>query len=151
MTAESSPIDVGNPFFQNSEDISKLIRHTITNCVRDIDGCGALVDGGLHDLAEVIQIAAACILSRKFDVIAQRFCQTNRLSSLLQNLLSSTLQLVLKMNVRSGNKGVNPWPVRILQGFPGPANVQLYSTRQARDGHGSNLLGNLSYGFKVSV
>ena len=83
MTAESSPMDVGNLFLQNSEDVSKFVWHTITYGVRNIDGRGAFIDGNLYDLAKVIQIAAACILGGKLNVIAQRFGQTNRSGSLL--------------------------------------------------------------------
>ena len=69
----------------------------------------------------------------------------------LQDFLARLVQLVLKMNVGGGEKGVDARPRGILQRFPGAVDVKLIGPRQRGDDGPPDFRRDGLDGFKVAV
>src|SRR5260221_565725 len=93
-------------------------------------------------LAEKIRIGTGRILGRKFNILTQRFSEADRLARLLQTLLPRDAQLVLKMNIGSGQNHMNTRPRRALQGFPRALDVEMTRARECSNNGPPHHLGN---------
>src|SRR3972149_4958021 len=71
-------------------------------------------------------------------------------SGMLMVVAPAHLQLVLHVDVRGGDEGMDPGPLRVLQGLPGPVDVLVPGAAQAgnRDPL-PNILGDDLDGFEV--
>ena len=101
-------------------------------------------------LIQEFVVGAGGVLGRKLHVRAQRFGQAHRIARLLQALLPRNLELVLQMNVGSGQEHMNAGPGGVLKRLPGALDVGSAGAGQAGDDGPPDGGGNRLHGGKVA-
>src|SRR5262249_54027276 len=118
--------------------------------IRNIDCYSSFANGRFHDLTEVVQVTAPRVFGGKLNVLTERSGETYSFGCLLEHLLATPLEFVLKMDIGGCYKSMNAWFGGMVESFPGPANVQLGGASQGGYRNASNFLGYLPHRFKVA-
>ena len=151
VDAEDGPVDVGGVGAHVGDQVGKFLGDGIADRVGQIDGRRAGVDGGLEDFAEVVAVAPRPVFGGEFHVVRIRLGVFHRGDGVCQNLLAGFLQLVLQVDVRGGDEGVDPRFGGMADGLPGPVDIRLGCPRQAGDLGLFQCAGNLGDRFEISL
>ena len=84
-------------------------------------------------LDKIIAVGAAGVLGRELDVGAERRGESDRRADLLEYLFARLAELVLQVDVRGGQEGVDAGALGALESFPGALDIKLARSRQRRD------------------
>src|SRR5436305_15322030 len=106
MCRDDDTLYAPHPFANITNQVAELQWNRITNGVRNVQRGRAGLNDRLEHLEEKFRFSAGRVFRRKFDILAKRARQTDRLSSLFKALLARNAQLVLQMNVRCRQKYV---------------------------------------------
>ena len=124
---------------------------TIADGVRQVQHRRARFHCGVAALNEIVAIGAARILRREFHVLAFGLGVRHGPTDHLQNLFTRLVQLVLKMNVRRRQKGVDARPLGSGQSFPGAVNVQFIGAGECGNDRPAHFRGNGLDCFEVAL
>ena len=128
--------DVFNPLrvlTQVTDTLCVFLRHHIADRVRDVDRRRARLDCGLDHAAEEVQIRAGCILSGKLHITAVLLCVSNVVCNRLDDLVRRHLKLILHMQRRSGQEGMNAGGFRTADRVPRSIDILFHTARQRAD------------------
>ena len=129
----------------------ELLGHGIADRIGDIDGAGARLDRALDGAAEEIMLAARAVLARPFDVVAEIARVADAVDHRLMHRLGLHLQLVLHVQRRGRDEGVDARPGGVLHRFPAAVDVAPAGARQAADGRVLDQLGDLAHRLEIAV
>ncbi len=124
-------VDVGDALHEGANPLPILPRHGVSHRIRNVDGRRPRLDGRVDHLTEKIRIRPAGIFTRELHIVRVPAGPPHGPDRRLHHLLPAHLQLVLHVDVRGGDEGVDPGPLRVLQGLPGPVDVLLPGAAQA--------------------
>ncbi|MNH12143.1 hypothetical protein D3C79_716780 [compost metagenome] len=126
-------IDVRHPVEQGLDDAGELSRHRVADGIRDVDGAGTGLDGGLDHAAQVVDGGASRILAGELHVVGVAAGMLDRADAHLQHILEALLELALHVDGGGGDKGMDAEGFRDLQGFAGGIYVLGQGTGQGAD------------------
>ena len=112
---------------------AELVRHRVTDGVRDVERGGAGLDDGGEHLVEKFRVAAAGVLRRELDIRAQRARIGDHLDGLGGHLLARHAELVLEVEVAGREEGVDARVLGALHALPGGIDVVLGAARETAD------------------
>ncbi len=118
--------DIPEAFYlveQIGDQRTELIGQRIPHGVRNVDRRGSCGDDRFNDFTEVIPVRPRGIHGREFDVGRVAPGMGYGGPGLFQNLGPRLFQLILQVNVRRGQEGMNARVGRLLDGLPGPVNI----------------------------
>ncbi len=116
-----------------ADQLAVLLRHGVADGVGDVERGRAGLDGHGQHLVEEAGIAAAGVLGAELDVGAQSAGIAHHLAHPLHHLLRRHLELVLHVDGRSGQEGVDARAVGALDRLPGGVDVVVVGAGQAGD------------------
>ncbi len=116
-------VDVGHPVEQGVDDAGEFGRHRVADGIRNIDGAGARLDGGLHHAAEVIDGGAARILAGELHIVGVAQRMLDGAGAHLKHILEALFQLALDMDGGGGDEGVDAKGVGNPQGLTGGIDI----------------------------
>ena len=100
-------VAIGNALTQRFDEVAVQLRNCVAHRIGHVDGGCALGDDCLQHTAQKIWLAAVTVLRAELDVGHQIAGKAYRLLGLLQHLLRSHAQLLLHVQRRRGDEGVN--------------------------------------------
>ena len=109
------------------------MRHRVSNGIGYVDGRRTLSDSGIEDLYQVVEIAARCIFGRELDVLTEVTGDPDGVDRLLEDLRVRLPKLMLQVDVRGGNEGVDSGLASPLDRLPRTFNVLAVGARERRD------------------
>lgn len=110
-----------------------LLRHVVANRIGNVQRRRAGLDDLAQDVAEELGVGAAGVLGRELDFVDERTRQLDGLDGAADTLLAIDLELVLQVQVRRGQEGMDTAARRGLQGLCGALDVVGRSTRKTAD------------------
>ena len=144
VDADHGLVDVRHALAERADDVAHVGGRGVADGVGDVDRGGAGVDGRLDHLAEEVGLGAGGVLGRELDVGAVAGGPAHARHGLLDDLLLGHLQLELAMDGAGGQEDVDPRPLGVLDGLPGPVDVVLAAAGQAADDRPADVLGDLA-------
>ena len=123
----------------------------IADRIWHVDGPGPRLDHRLEDTAQKIDFRTPGILRGKLDVVRKLPRPTNGLDGLLDDLVGRHAQLLLHMDGRSGNKGVDTPGFGRPDRLASPIDVVLVGSRQGTDGRILDGLGDGMNGIEIAL
>ena len=130
---------------------AELRRDRISRGVGDIEGYGPCPDYLAENLHEKIPITARGVFRRKFDIVDMFLGVTHRPNRSVQNFVAGHPEFVLHMNIRSGDKDMNPRMLGLLYRLQSPFNVSFLSPGKAHHRRPLDLFGDTLYGGKIPL
>ena len=127
-------VGVGDTLAQGADELAVELGHAIADGVRHVDRRGAFPDDRLDHLAEEVHVRAIAVFGGELDVGHQIACKPHRQLGLLQHLLRRHAQLLLHVQRRGGNEGVDARGRCTAQGLGGARNVAVVGACQRTHG-----------------
>ena len=90
-------------------------------------------DRGLTDLGGELDVRAGRVHRRELDVIDVALGMRDRRPRLAEHVFTSGAELVLDVDVRRRDEGMDPRPWRVLDGVPNSVDVRHMRPREAGD------------------
>ena len=151
MHRENCLVSVRNPIHDLPDGLAKLLRYRVADGVGNIDGTGASIDRGFNDPAQKVQLRTAGIFAGKLHVTDMIACPFYRPYRLLDDFVRAHLELVLHVNGRGGNKGMNAALLRRLDGFGCTIDIFVERPRQAAHRRFGNRLSDRFYRLEIAL
>ena len=148
---DSDVLDSLHAAANGCDQVAEFRRHGEADGIRNIERSGASFDHGFEHLAEKFGIGARGIFRRKFDVIAKRLGEANGIAGLRQALIARDAQLVLQVNVGSGEEDVDARAGSVFQSFPGALDIGAAGAGQSGDDGPADDIGDGLHGFEIAV
>ena len=101
-------VQSGDELVEAAQERRVLVRHRVADGVGDVDRRRALVDRDLADLGGELEVGARRVHRRELDVLAVLAGVRDGRARLPLDVLARGLQLVLDVDVRGGDEGVDP-------------------------------------------
>ena len=143
-------VDARHVFVQKPDFGAVLFRQAVASGIGDVEDGGPGLDGRLADAGQEGIVGAAGIFGVKFHVFHKGLGQLDGRDGAGQHVLPSGAELVLNVNIRSANAGVNARVAGQAQGVGGHANVIFHGPRKAADGSVLGLGGDGLHGGKIA-
>ncbi|OPY66384.1 MAG: hypothetical protein A4E57_02823 [Syntrophorhabdaceae bacterium PtaU1.Bin034] len=150
VDTDNGPGNIRYMIHDVADQRTELIRDRIADRVRHVYGSRSCIDRHLKDTAKVVPIASRCIHRRELNVVRVASCPLHRLLGDLQNFIPVFPKLVLQMDIRRGDEGMDAWFHCVLNGFPRPVDIFEIGPGKTRDLALSHDLGDLPDRFKVA-
>jgi len=83
---------------QLADEFAELLRDVVADGVRDVDGAGAGVDGGLEDMAQEVEVGAPGVFRRELDIVGELARLLHRGHRALDDLRRLHAQLLAHVN-----------------------------------------------------
>ena len=109
------------------------MRHRVPDGVGDVDRGRALVDRDLQHLGRELDVGAGRVHRRELDVVTQRPRVRDRRARHALDVLTRVLHLVLDVDVRGRDEGVDARAFGVLERSPGGVDVTGESACEPRD------------------
>ncbi len=129
------PLCAGHALAQHGDDVYEFIRHRVAHRVGDVDGGRAGLDRGLHDAAQIVGFGPRRVHGRPFDIVDEIARAGDGGGHRLVNLIGVHIELVLPVQRRGSDEGVDAAALRIADGFAGAVDVVGMGAGEAGD-HG---------------
>ena len=131
MAVDRDPrlVDVGNAIEQHPDQGRELVRHRVADCVGNVDGGGAAVDGGLDAPAHEVVLGARAVLARPLHVVRVVPGERHAVRDRLVHLVGFHLELMFHVQRAGRDESVDAWTLAPLSG---PRRSARYSARVAR-------------------
>ena len=149
MHRDDRLLDVLHLFADVGDQLSVFRGGGVPYGVRDVDRGGSGVNGRLDDPGQVIPIRTGGVLGGELHILRVPFGMGHGAAGFLQNLFPALSQLVFQMNVRGGDKDMDPRRPGVFQGFPGCIDIARGRSRKAGNLRAPDLLGDLLYGLEI--
>ena len=150
VNREDRLVGVGDALDQLTNGVAVFVRHRIAHGIGDVDGAGTGVDHLLDDAAHEIQLGAAGIFQRELHVADQIARPLDRTHGVFHHLIRLHLQLVLHVDRRGRNKGMDTTGGGIFQRFTGTVDIGIQGSGQGADGALLDGIGNRFNRFEVT-
>ena len=134
VDADGDPLDAGDMLPQVADELSVLVGNRVAHGVRHVEHRGPRRDRHGEDLHQIGPIAPRGVLGREFHVLAEGLGQRDPVPDHLQRLGPGLLELVLQVDIRGSQEGVDPGMGGLLKGLPGPFDVAGDGPAEGRDG-----------------
>src|SRR6267142_60038 len=142
--------DDGEFFDQVRENLAVAFGRGVADGVGEIDRRGAGLDGGLGDLFQEIELGAAGIFGREFDVAGVGQGLLNRLDADADDFFLALAELEIAVDFGGGAEDVNAGALGALDGFAGAFDVFGRTAGQAAADGGFQFSSNRLNGFEVA-
>src|SRR2546428_13212802 len=139
MGTDRDPIRILEPLPECANQLPVFRRSLITDSVRYIHNCCTRIDYGIEYRAEVIDLGATGIFSRKLHFIAKRSRSLDGFDRNVKGLTTRLVEFVLEVNVACRKEGVDARASRLLQGLPAAVNIGGGRSGEPGDGDTSGL------------
>lgn len=110
-----------------------LLGHVVTDSVGDVEGCGAGLDDGREDRAQKVLVTPSCILGRELDIGDEGPCEGYCCDGTLHALIAGDFELVLEVNVGSGEEGVDAFVGCVCDCIVAALDIGRYGTGKTGD------------------
>ncbi len=144
-------VAVRNTLAQILDEIAVQLRDGVSHGVGHVDCRGTLVDGGLQHPAQEVHIATVAILRAELHVLYQVACKTYGQLCLLEHLIGAHAQLLLHVQRRGCNEGMDARAIGTFERFRRARDVPVVCTRERADCRVLYGSGNRLHGFEVTV
>ena len=151
MRREDGLIRVRHALAQHLDHLVELLRHGVADGVGHVDRGSAGLDRGLHAAAQEIRLGARCVHRRPFHIVGMRAGPRHRGDHDLEHLLRAHLQLILPVDRRGADEGVDAAPLGMAHRFARPVDVLRIAARQAAHDRVLHQLRNLRDGLEIAV
>jgi hypothetical protein len=133
MNREDCLVGIDHPLAQGLDQCTELMRDVVAHGVRDVDRARTRIDRRLQDPAQEVDLRAPRVFRRELHVvrIAQR--PTHRRDRLLQDLVGGHVELLLHMDRRGRDEGVDAPGVGPGQRLPSAVDVLVERPGQCAD------------------
>mmetsp|Transcript_19240 Transcript_19240/g.48878 ORF Transcript_19240/g.48878 Transcript_19240/m.48878 type:complete len:245 (-) Transcript_19240:144-878(-) len=121
---------------QGPDHVAVLLWGVVPDRVGDVEGGCPCVNDCSQDLQQEGPVAASGILRAELHIVAQAPCEFDRRHSTLDALSPINLQLVLQVNVRSCQEGMDSMSGSVLHGFISTLDVIWNCSCKTTDHHG---------------
>ncbi len=148
---EHDPVSAGDAFAQHGDDVVEFIGDCVAHRVGDVDRRCPGLDGGFHAAAEEIGLGARRVHRRPFHIVGMAARAGDGSDDGFVNLLRAHLQLILPMQRRGADEGMNAPPFRVLQRLAGPVDILRIRACQAADHRVLHELRDLGDGIEIAV
>src|SRR6266566_417087 len=128
-------------FSHGPDELRKFIGESVSDRIRHVEYRGACFNGDAENFAQIVYVAAGCVFGGKLDFVSEVSRQAHGLAGHLDYFGARLFQLVLQMNVGSGNEGMNARARSVAQSFGGAPNIRLGSSTQCGYSHVAALSG----------
>ncbi len=119
-------------FSKQPDQLEKLFRGGIAHGVGDVESCSTRLDGMAEYINQEFPVRPTGILGAELHVAAQRSGVGNHLAGSVDHGRSSHPQLMLEMEIRGCDEGVNSRLGCPFYGLPGGVNVFWVGTCETR-------------------
>src|SRR2546425_10580408 len=123
MGTDRDPIRILEPLPEGANQLPVFRRSLITDSVRYVHNCCTRIDYRIEYRAEVIDLGAAGIFSRKLHLIAKLSRALNGFDRNVECLTARLVEFVFEVNVACRKKGVDARASRVLQCLPAAVNI----------------------------
>ena len=147
---EDRLVGARHAFDDGLEHAEMLFGHRIADCIGQVDGSGAGLDGRLDAALEKLDGRAGGVHGRPFDIVDQIARLSYRAGDDLDDLVLGLLHLVGQMDRRGGDKGVDAALLGVTHGFAGAIDIGADGTSQASDAGALDMLGDGDHGLEVT-
>ncbi|MNS97555.1 hypothetical protein D3C72_1318920 [compost metagenome] len=144
-------VAVGNALAQHLDEVAVQLRNGVADGVGHVDGGGALVDHGLEHAAQEVGVAAVAVFGAELDVGDLVAREAHGQLGLLMHLVGRHAQLLLHVQRRGRDEGVDAPTRRALQGLGRARDVAVVGTRQAAHRRVLDRVGDGLHGLEVAV
>src|SRR5215211_334244 len=148
---EGDPSEVRYPLLQLAQEGRELGRRRVADGVGDVDDVGPGLDSRGHHLGKVPDVRTGGVHRRELHVLAEALRETHCLSSPLQYVLAVRAHLVLDVQIRGSDEGVDARPRGPLHSLPGALYVLLVDAGEPRYGGTLDLGGDAAHGLEVAL
>jgi hypothetical protein len=142
-------VHVGHPFPNAPDELAELRGDGVAHRVGDVDRGGPGPDDLLDQAAEEGQLAAAGVLGGELHLVGPLAGEAHRPHGHLHHLVGILLELVLHVDRRAGQEGVDAAPLGRLEGLGRRLQVLLHAAGQRGDGRALDLLGDQPAGLEL--
>ena len=126
-------LDVVHVLADAADEPSELLRGGIAHSIGNVDSRRARHDHGLQHFVQVLRIRPRRVHGRELHVLHIATRARHHLHGALQGFLSGQPELVLEVDVRRRDEGMDADLGRALQGFPGAVDVLRARAGKATD------------------
>ncbi len=123
VDADHGSVDIGYLLEEGRDKIMKFEGGGVAHCVGDINRRRSGGDSCLDNAAEKVMVAAKGILGGEFDIGEVTAGVLHRRRCRLKNLFAAQAQLMLKVDIRGGDEGVNPRRFGLPDRLPGAVDI----------------------------
>ena len=132
---------VGDVLVEPGQERRVLVGHGVADGVGDVDRRRALVDRDLHHLGGELDVRPGRVHRRELDVLDERARVGHGRPRALLDVGARGLELVLDVDVRRRDEGVDPRSLGVAYRLGGTLDVGRLSPRQAGDHRALHLAG----------
>ena len=143
-------MQIGDELVEPAQEVRVLVGDRVPDGVGDVDRRRPLIDRDLADLGRELELGSRGIHGRELDVVRVLLGVRHRGSRLALDVLSGGLQLVLDMDVRGRDEGVDPRPGGVADRTPGGVDVGHVGPGQAGDHRAFDRPGNGLHGLEIA-
>ena len=148
--AENGLVAVGRVLDDVLDEGREFVRLGIAHGIGQVDGGRPGLDGRLHHPAEEILVRTGGVLGGEFHVVGIARAATHPGLDHLEHHLRLLAQLVLHVQGRRGEEGVDARTPGHLDGLPAAVDVVVHATGQTGDLDVARLLGDAAHGLEVA-
>ncbi len=145
MHRNHGPVDIWSVGLYVGDKAREFLRNRVANGIRDVDDRRARIDRRRENPAEEIRLAARRIFCGKLDIAAVVLCVAHRGCGSLDDLFRSHAELVLHVNGRSRDEGVNARALCLADRFPGGVDILFERSGKGGDAHIFHRAGNFPH------
>ena len=139
-------VHAGHPFPDAPDELAELRGDGVAHRVGDVDGGGPGPDDLLDQAAQEVELAAAGVLGAELHLVRPLAGVAHGPHGHLHHLVGLLLELVLHVDRRAGQEGVDAAPLGRAEGLGGRLQVLLHAAGQRGDGRALDLLGDQAAG-----
>ena len=144
-------VDVGHVVPDLADEVGELLGIGIAHRVRDVDGGGTSLNGALDAAEEEVGLGARGIHAAPLDIVGVAPGAGDALDHALVDLLGIELELVLAMQRRGADEGVDALAFRGLERFAGAVDIALRGAGEPADHALLHALRDLVHGAEVAL
>ena len=133
VDGDDGVFDSPDLFLEAGDGFGEFRRRRVADGVRDVDGPRAGLDGRLDHLAEKIELGATGVLGAELDVLTALAGVGNHRPHFFKHLFLAHPQLVLPVDWRGGDEGVDPPMGGRGDGFQDSINVRRTGAGKTAD------------------
>ncbi len=150
MYRQDRLVDIGHMLLEILDDIEVLGRDSIANSIGNVHHFGTGGNDLLHHLGEKGQTGPNRILCGEFNIWCITGSSAHGSHGGVEHLLFTHLELILQVNVASGNESMNPGPFPgWFESLPSAVDIQVAGTAEAADLTAAGGFGDPFDGFKI--
>ena len=149
--AEDGLVAVGRVLDDVADEVGEFLRLGIAHGIGQVDGGGTGPDGGLHHAAQEVTLGTGGVLGGELHIVGVSGAAAHPGLDHLQHHLRVLAQLVLHVQGRGGEEGMDAGIPGVLHGLPAAVDVAVHAAAQARHLDGFRLPGDTLHGLEIPL